>query len=605
MKPRWRKALIQGRVMGTVGYMSPEQVRGQVVDHRSDIFAFGTILYEMLAGKRAFQRPTSAGTMTAILHEDPPDVSQIALGTPPGLQRVLKRCLEKNPEQRFQSSSDLAFALEALSDPSGAAANSSPSLTQGSSQGARLAGWIAGAAALVTVGYFVLNGQGTAPTLRVTQYSQLTHSGNARDVMATDGVSIYLSSGIIAPVGLAAAFGGEIEAFTKLPPRSNLLDLSPDGTTVLYLAYQSALTPTQPLYSLKVLGGSPRYLKSVRDAGWSPDGNSIFYPEPNGDMFQMNADRTNARRLFSLGGPLSDFAVSPDGKRIRYFKDRALWEATVSGAGIHQLIGDWGSGREKCCGAWSPDGSVFVFLASPKSQIWALDERSTFFHKPSGQPVPLTASPTKWGRPVFSKDGKQIFSTGSTARGELIRLDGKSKQFLPFLNGISADLLSFSRDGRTVAYSTYPDDALWVSGVDGPGRIQLGDASVHAQWVSVSPDGSQVLYIAESAESKVPRAYVVSSKGEGARLLLPMSSGPETDASWSPDGHRIAFGINSIKDKTAPSEVRILDVDSQQVTTMPNSKGKFSPRWSPDGRFPSRKVSTSAAFPFLIRRRIN
>src|SRR5450631_1632138 len=105
-----------GMILGTVGYMSPEQVRGHTADSRADIFAFGAILYEMLAGKRAFQRPTSAETMTAILNEDPLGISQIVQNTPPGLQRVVHRCLEKNPEQRFQSASDLAFALEAISE---------------------------------------------------------------------------------------------------------------------------------------------------------------------------------------------------------------------------------------------------------------------------------------------------------------------------------------------------------------------------------------------------------------------------------------------------------------------------------------------------------
>src|SRR5580658_9107040 len=108
-----------GVVMGTVGYLSPEQVRVQAVDHRADIFAFGTILYEMLAGKRAFQKPTSPETMTAILNDDPPRISQVATNIPPALQRVVLRCLEKNPEQRFQSASDLAFALDALSDSGG------------------------------------------------------------------------------------------------------------------------------------------------------------------------------------------------------------------------------------------------------------------------------------------------------------------------------------------------------------------------------------------------------------------------------------------------------------------------------------------------------
>src|SRR5215469_1029432 len=114
--PTQTKGTDPGMVMGTAGYMSPEQVRGQAIDHRTDIFAFGAILYEMLTGKRAFQRSTSAETMTAILNDDPPAISQLVQTTSPGLQRVVLRCLEKNPEQRFHSASDLAFALEALSE---------------------------------------------------------------------------------------------------------------------------------------------------------------------------------------------------------------------------------------------------------------------------------------------------------------------------------------------------------------------------------------------------------------------------------------------------------------------------------------------------------
>ncbi len=105
-----------GQVMGTAGYMAPEQVRGETVDHRADIFAFGAILYELLTSQRAFKKPTSAETMTAILHEDPPAIALTTEGISPGLLRIMQRCLEKKPERRFQSASDLAFALEALSD---------------------------------------------------------------------------------------------------------------------------------------------------------------------------------------------------------------------------------------------------------------------------------------------------------------------------------------------------------------------------------------------------------------------------------------------------------------------------------------------------------
>jgi eukaryotic-like serine/threonine-protein kinase len=123
-----------GVVMGTVGYMAPEQVRGQSADHRADIFAFGAILYEMLAGKRAFQKPTSPETMTAILNEDPPGISEVTPNLPPSLQRVVHRCLEKNPEQRFQSASDLAFGLDALSDSSASSSANATNVATGAGQ---------------------------------------------------------------------------------------------------------------------------------------------------------------------------------------------------------------------------------------------------------------------------------------------------------------------------------------------------------------------------------------------------------------------------------------------------------------------------------------
>src|SRR6202012_5977494 len=137
-----------GMVMGTAGYMSPEQVRGATVDHRTDIFALGAILYEMLTGRRAFQRSTSAETRTAILNEDPPSISQIVQTTAPGLQRVVHRCLEKNPEQRFHSASDLAFALEALSD-SGSIPAVAASEAPGQRRRSKVLIWSAGVVAVL------------------------------------------------------------------------------------------------------------------------------------------------------------------------------------------------------------------------------------------------------------------------------------------------------------------------------------------------------------------------------------------------------------------------------------------------------------------------
>ena len=162
--PTMTRGTDPGMVMGTAGYMSPEQVRGQTVDYRTDIFAFGAILYEMLTGTRAFHRSTSAETMTAILNDDPPAISQRVQTTPPGLQRVVHRCLEKYPEQRFHSASDLAFALEALSESgtSQAVVNGG----KGQPRPGRLVRWSAclvGILSLAVVAYFFMTRQKMVP----------------------------------------------------------------------------------------------------------------------------------------------------------------------------------------------------------------------------------------------------------------------------------------------------------------------------------------------------------------------------------------------------------------------------------------------------------
>jgi hypothetical protein len=323
-----------GLIMGTAGYMSPEQVRGAAVDHRADIFAFGAILYEMLTGKRAFQRSTTAETMTAILRDDPPGMAEIAPVKSPGLQRVVQRCLEKSPESRFQSASDLAFALDAITDPSGTAPRLSGAPGPARQSSARLAWWIGGIAAVAVVAaaaYLLLSRQSGTPALRVTGYTQLTHSGNAGDVVATDGVRIYLSWGISQPISQVAVSGGEIENLSKLPTTAVLDDVSPDGTTILYQSYASGNADAAPLYALKIIGGSPRYLASATTASWSSDGKSIFYDQPNGEIFEMNADGSESRKLFSPGSTIESFAMSPNGKTLRYIKDDSLWETTSTG----------------------------------------------------------------------------------------------------------------------------------------------------------------------------------------------------------------------------------------------------------------------------------
>jgi serine/threonine protein kinase len=221
-----------GVVMGTAGYMSPEQVRGQTVDHRTDIFAFGAILYEMLTGIRAFQRSTSAETMIAILNDEPPAISQTGTNIAPALQRVVHRCLEKNPEQRFHSASDLAFALEALSDSGTAPAVTAPPSRR---PPRRILMWCTALVAVIllaVVVWFEIANRSSGPPLRILEYTQLTHNGHAGYVFGTDCSRLYLTHLVNFSIDQVAVSGGEIETIPSIGvPNPLLVDVSPDGST--------------------------------------------------------------------------------------------------------------------------------------------------------------------------------------------------------------------------------------------------------------------------------------------------------------------------------------------------------------------------------------
>jgi Tol biopolymer transport system component len=597
-----------GHVLGTAGYMSPEQVRGQTVDHRTDIFAFGAIVYEMLSGRRAFQRSTSAETMTAILNDDPPAISQTGANIPPALQGIVSRCLEKNPEQRFHSASDLAFALEALSD-SGASPAVATQAPSRRSPGRTLAWSIAliTVISLVAVAWFKVGKRNAAAPLRISEYTQLTHNGHAGYVAGTDGSRLYLTYLYGSSIDQVAVSGGEIEPVSSIRLSNPwLADVSPDGSTLLVQSLRSQ-TPSQPLYTVQVVGGTHRYLADavLSGATWSPDGKLVAYSMPNGDIDIINSDGTGARKLATVGGAAYLLSWSPNGSTIRFSRDlRSLWEITSSGSNLHQLLPGWPPSEEKCCGRWSPDGGFFVFLAGrlghdvPEAQIYALDERSGLFRRPAKDAIRLTFGPTEWSPPVFSKDGKKIFATGSTKRGELVRLDPKSNQFQPFLGGISADLITFSKDGQYVAYVSYPDGMLWRANRDGSDRVPLTSSPLQPISVDWSPDGTQIVFEASSPQG--PHVWIVPSTGGSPQRLLPEDSGPENGADWSPDGRKIAFSAGEHWGRE--SHILILDLASHQVTTLPGSDGKAAPRWSPDGQFiNAASLDTSTIYVFDIR----
>jgi serine/threonine protein kinase len=415
-----------GVVLGTVGYMSPEQVRGEAADHRSDLFAFGVILYEMLTGRRAFQKPTSAETMSAILNEEPAPASQIATGLFPALQRIVHRCLEKSPEQRFQSASDLAFALEALSE-----AGSSSTQAIPINRTRRNWKWIGVGAVAVVVAALALQyyvrrrsaAQESGTSRASLEVRTLTESGKATHAAATpDGRYIaYVQSktGKYELRLFQVSTERDVEVLPPSPSRIYSLHFSSDGNFIYYL---QQLDPKNPdaygVFRIAALGGPSTPVATdarMYSVTVSPDGKQVAYIAQTGsesEIVAVDPDGGNrhilAKRPLALGfwfvewSPLQNaLAAVAIGK-----EDMGLVRVDLPSGSIQDLsVSGWGAVGQP---AWSPDGGTIYSPAvlstgSPTMQIWAFDARN-------GEHRVITSGSTNYFE----------WSLSSTAGGDLI-----------------------------------------------------------------------------------------------------------------------------------------------------------------------------------------
>ena len=577
-----------GVVMGTAGYMAPEQVRGHVADHRADIFAFGAILYEMLAGKRAFQKSTSVETMTAILKEDPPGISQIVPATPPALQRVVHRCLEKNPERRFQSASDLAFALEALSDSGGSAV---VDISAQWKRGVLNWRWAAAIIAAILVGGWTLAWLiSPARPPRVLATTQLTRDGMPKFNVVTDGSRLYIGEG--GPtnrITQVSVNGGETSPIPTPFANAVLLDISSDHTKLVILSHV-ATEGNAPLWSLPLPSGAPRHLADVFSADtaggatWSPDGQRLVFVTGS-DIYEANADGTSPNKLVTISG--SPFAprFSPDGRRIRFTVRQSgtdsLWEIWDNGSNLRTVLRPGQGPASACCGGWSGDGRYFFFINqnASGSNVWVMREPAGLFRWRSSVPLELTTGPLAINAWTVSPDGKKLFVGAAQGRAELVRYDPRSEQFVPFLSGISVGELDYSRDRQWVTYVSYPDATLWRSRADGSDNLQLTYPPVLTGLPRWSPDGTQIAYIATQA-GRPWKIFLISAQGGTPQELLSETSN-EADPAWSPDGKKLAFG----RFGTQAGGIHVVDLATRQISVIPGSENLYSPRWSPDGQY--------------------
>jgi serine/threonine protein kinase/Tol biopolymer transport system component len=602
-----------GVALGTVAYMSPEQIRGKEVDARSDLFSFGVVLYEMATGALPFRGDTSGVTFEAILNRAPTPPVRLNPELPPELERIVNKALEKDRDLRYQHASELRADLKRVkrdtdsgrsagvspavagaSRPSAGSEDRGQSLSQPQQGDARATAgeaptrrrWPVGAVGIVLIIAAYLWTR-PVPVPKVSNYVQLTHDGQPKGLVGTDGSRLYFGVGGATLWGIAQASVSGGEPVRIQTPSGSIwpLNVSPDGSDLL-AKDQQGTTFKGPLWTLPILGGSPRRLGDIvgSDGAWSPDGQRLVYTNGS-DLFLAKSDGTESRKLVSVSGFADDPVWSPDGSELRFTVQdsktnaQSLWEVSAQGSNLHPLLSGWHNPPDECCGKWTADGRYFVFRS--QGQIWALANKGGFLRKGSRTPVQLTSSPLSLSTPLPSKDGKKLFVVGRTFRGALVRYDSKAGQFLPFLSGISAGDVSFSKDGQWVAYVTYPEDALWRSKADGSEPLQLSYPPLRAILPRWSPDGKQIVFVSPTPGNP-DRIYTVSPEGGSPQQLLPDDPKPQWDPSWSPDGGKI---ILSGPGGRADSTIRVLDLSRNQVSTLPGSEGLFSPRWSPDGRY--------------------
>ncbi len=531
-----------GSVVGTVRYMSPEQVRGDEVDHRSDVFSFGSVLYEMLTGRPAFKGPSSVETMHAILNGEPAPVDASPGGVPAGLAFIVRQCLEKDPRERFQSARDLELQLAAMSSgrmPTGtttAVAVAAP----------RRSRWLvptlaAAVAALLaaTAAWAIFSQRGRA--VSAPDFRQLTYRRGYIDAARFTGdghTVVYSASWDGAPV---QPFTMRLESPESRPLDMNaasLLAVSPSGEVAVSLNGQSIARLLQigTLARVPIMGGTPReILKGVVQADWSPDGTAMAVIRVANGKYRL--EYPIGTLLYENSGGLADARVSRDGKTVAFTEHPALpddrGDICVVGADRvkHVLSAGWASVTGL---AWSPRGDEIWFTASeigPNASLWAV--------APGGTARALLRSPGRATILDVAPDGQALLAEGRL-RFMMAYRDAPqaTDRILSWLDAsIASDL---SPDGSTVVFDEEGEGSrshgysIYLRHSDGSPALRLGDGFA----ASLSPDGQRVAALTADA----PPAVTILPTGAGEPQT--MARGPIVGYSavaWTPDSQSIVF----------------------------------------------------------------
>ena len=634
-----------GMVLGTFGYMAPEQVRGLAVDHRADMFAFGAMLYEMLSGERAFQGETAADTLTAILTKDPSDLDSARLSLAPGLDRIVRRCLEKTPDRRFQSANDLAFAIETLSSVS---TSSSSSLDMSAPRHARMTWtpWIVAAIALVAaVASRLVSGGRETSEPRWDYFTRISESAGEETSpsLSPDGSTVAYAIRVNGSWDIySQRVGGRNATPIVNDPQTDEGGpaFSPDGSLI-------AFHHSNAVGGIFVAGATGESVRRLTDTGfdpsWSPDGKQIAFAteeivlpsarQGNSTLYVVDAGGGSPRRIVDSDAVQPSW--SPSGERIVYWSNiggqRDIYTVAAAGGAPVSVTKDpaldWSP-------VWSPDGR-FVYFSSDRGvamNLWrvAIDQSSG---RPLGEPEAVTAGvQASAALPRFSKDGSRLafrsrvasinpvaipFEPDAIRAGMPFLLDTRNNIRVP--SGVSPDGKQiayysigepqedlfvgptdgpmrrvtddperdrapvFTPDGRSLVFYSNRDGkwALWIVGVDGGGLRKVTGPDDGAVYSHLSPKGDTVVFTNDAGHGLF--AAPLLSTPSGATEL----PGSETDGKyfnptgWSPDGMRLSGILTSRSGR--PSGVGVYDLNAH-TTTMISSDETYAAKWLADGR---------------------
>jgi Tol biopolymer transport system component len=432
----------------------------------------------------------------------------------------------------------------------------------------------------------------------------ITHDGLPKQgPLLSDGVRIYFVSGSMnhRSISQISVNGGEASTLGSALQSPRLMDISPNGSELLTASFgpdpgvsfgENAGLNESALWSISVPSGNIRRIGGLfaDAAAFAPDGQTIAICW-NHALYLVNSDGSDQRNIAQLSGTASSIRWSPNGKRLRLtIMDpktlrSTLWELLKDGTSLHEILGGWNPNPAECCGRWSPDSRWYVFQSTRdgRTDLWALPESSSLIDRKPREPTPLTAGPINSLAPEMSLDGRKLYMIGQQLRGELNRYDLRLKQFVPYLNGVSAEFVDFSRDGKWIAYISFPDHLLWRCNVQGDHCLQLTGPAMQPTAPRWSPDSTRIAFF-DASSGKPFKLFIVPANG-GSPLAVIDEPWNEIDPNWSSDGQTLVFSHFPVFDRQADLGIYSFDLGTHRLAKLPGSDGFWMPRWSPDGSF--------------------